>query len=162
KALPKGEKPRPIRKEAAYFENDELPVLFEQLPQGLYKVLCAVALKTGMRQGELIALTWGDIDLNGAVIHVRHSYSIADGLSTTKSREGRRKVDLTSDVVELLGAWWGECGKPGDDKLLFPGEGKTGYLAPSTITRRKLYPAMLRAGIPRRGPTGEDRTFHSF
>ena len=30
------------------------------------------------------------------------------------------------------------------------------------ILRRDLYPAMERAGIPRVGPTGEKRTFHSL
>jgi hypothetical protein len=33
---------------------------------------------------------------------------------------------------------------------------------PQVILRRELYPAMERAGIPRVGPTGEKRTFHSL
>jgi integrase len=68
----------------------------------------------------------------------------------------------TEDVVDLLGLSWGECGKPADDKLVVPGETKTGYLNPQVILRRELYPAMERAGIPRVGPTGEKRTFHSL
>jgi integrase len=72
-------------------------------------------------------------------------------------------VDLTPDVVELLGAWWGECGSPADRHVLvFPGEGRDGHIAPSTVVRRVLYPAMHRAAIPREGPTGEKRTFHSL
>jgi integrase len=45
---------------------------------------------------------------------------------------------------------------------VFPGESKSGYLANETVLRRELYPAMKRAGIPREGPTGEPRRFHSF
>jgi len=30
------------------------------------------------------------------------------------------------------------------------------------VLRRELYPAMKRAEVPRVGPTGEKRTFHSF
>ena len=45
---------------------------------------------------------------------------------------------------------------------MLPGETKTGYLNPQVILRRELYPAMERAGIPRIGPTGEKRTFHSL
>jgi integrase len=71
-------------------------------------------------------------------------------------------VFVTEEIVDLLGAWWGECGKPTDDKLVLPGETKTGYLNPQVILRRELYPAMARAGIPRVGPTGEKRTFHSL
>jgi integrase len=49
---------RPERKEAAYFENDELPRLFAHLNDASANTLCLVALKTGMRQGELFALRW--------------------------------------------------------------------------------------------------------
>jgi hypothetical protein len=50
--LPSAQRPRPERKEAAYFENEELPRLFAHLTQEPYRTLCLVALKTGMRQGE--------------------------------------------------------------------------------------------------------------
>ncbi len=73
-----------------------------------------------------------------------------------------REVFVTEDVVALLGSWWGECGKPADEKLVLPGETTTGYLSPQVILRRELYPAMERAGIARIGPTGEKRTFHSL
>ena len=156
--LPKAEKPRPVRKEAAYFQNDELPRLFAELPEGLFRVLLELALKCGMREGELLALTWGDIDLTDAVIRVRRSVT-SGHVSSPKNHE-LRDVDITPDVVDLLGGWWGDCGRPGDDAIVFPGD--RGYLAPSTILRRELYPAMERAKIPREGPTGEKRTFHSL
>lgn len=37
--LPKGERPRIHRKEAAFFENDELPRLFAEIPPTVYRVL---------------------------------------------------------------------------------------------------------------------------
>lgn len=43
-----------------------------------------VALKTGMRQGELFALRWADVDLEEAVIRVRSSY-MGGALSTPKN-----------------------------------------------------------------------------
>jgi integrase len=158
--LPKSERPRPERKEAAYFESDELPRLFAAIPDGVYRVLCEVALKTGMRLGELLALTWGDTDLTAAVVRVRHTYT--DGnLSLPKNHE-RRDVDLTEDVVKLLGRWWGECGSPSDEFLVFPGDTESGYIVPTTVLRRELYPALKRAKISRVGATGEKRIFHSF
>ena len=158
--LPKGERPRKARKEAAYFANTELPTLFTKLGDGLYRTLFLVALKTGMRQGELLALTWAEVDLSEAVVRVRRTYT--DGhLSTPKNHEAR-DVDLTPDVVELLGAWWGELGRPGDSTLVFPGETPSGYVNPQVVLRRELYPAMEAADTPRVGPTGEKRTFHSF
>jgi integrase len=158
--LPKAERPRAERKEAAYFENEELPRLFAEVSEGSFITLLQLALKTGMRQGELLALTWGDVDLGEAVVRVRRT--ITDGhLSLPKNHE-RRDVDLTADLVALLGAWWGELGRPGDERLVLPADTRSGYLVPTTILRRELYPAMARAGLARIGPTGEKRTFHSF
>lgn len=75
--LPSAQRPRPERKEAAYFVNAELLQLFAHLNDEPYRTLCLVALKTGMRQGELLALRWGDIDLEEAVVRVRSSYRAA-------------------------------------------------------------------------------------
>jgi len=158
--LPPAQKPRPERKEAAYFENDELPRLFSHLHDEPYRSLCLVALKTGMRQGELFALRWCDVDLEQAVVRVRRSYT-GGTLGTPKNRE-RRDVDLISDVVELLTQLRRERGSASDDSLVFPGQNDTGFLTPSVVLRRHLYPAMASADIPRVGPTQEKRTFHSF
>lgn len=159
--IPEGERPQKRKREAGYFLNDEIPRLFAELrDSGPYRVLFELALKTGMRQGELLALTWGDVDLVGGVLHVRRTFT--DGALGTPKNHEKREVFLAPEVVELLGGWWGECGRPGDDVLVLPGETKTGYLNPQVILRRELYPAMERAGIARVGPTGEKRTFHSL
>ncbi len=160
KELPPAEKPRAQRKESAYFTDDELPPLFAAVTPGVFRVLFLVALKTGMRQGELIALTWGDLDLTAAVARVRRTCT--DGIVQEPKNHERRDVDLTPEVVELLGQWWGELGSPADDCHVFPGDGRDGYLVNGTILKRELFPAMDRAGIPRVGPTGEKRTFHSL
>jgi integrase len=110
-----------------------------------------------MRQGELLALRWVDVDLEQAVIRVRTSYT-GGSLGTPKNRD-RRDVDLISDVVELLAA----CRTRGsDDDLVFPGENGQRFLSPTVVLRRYLYPAMAAAQIQREGPTKEKRTFHSF
>jgi integrase len=155
------ERPRPERKEAAYFTNDEIPRLFSEIPDGLHRTLLLLALKTGMRQGEILALEWSDVDLVEAIVRVRRSYT--GGEITSPKNHERRDVDVTTDVVEHLGRWWAECGKPSENgTLVFPGESAAGYLSPSNILRRHFYPAMERAGITRVGPTGEARVFHSL
>ncbi len=157
--LPPAQRPRPERKEAAYFENKELPPLFHHLNGEPYRTLSLVALKTGMRQGELIALRWGDVDLDDAVARVRSSYT-GGTLGTPKNRE-RRDVDLISDVVELLGRWR-DVHAASFDELVFPGEKGHPFLSATVLLRRHLYPAMASAEIQRIGPTHEKRTFHSF
>jgi integrase len=157
--LPPAQRPRPERKEAAYFENRELPRLFDYLNGEPYKTLSLVALKTGMRQGELIALRWGDVDLDDAVARVRSSYT-GGMLGTPKNRE-RRDVDLISDVVELLERWR-EKHVGSFDGLVFPSENGHQFLSATVLLRRHLYPAMVAAEIQRIGPTHEKRTFHSL
>jgi integrase len=157
--LPSALRPRPERKEAAYFENAELPRLFAMLLAEPYRTLCLVALKTGMRQGELISLRWRDVDLDDAVVRVRASYT-GGTLTTPKNRE-RRDVDLISDVVALLDQRHGARRHRSDDDLVFH-DGGCRFLSPTVLLKRQLYPAMARAGVPRVGPTQERRTFHSF
>jgi integrase len=157
--LPPAQRPRPERKEAAYFENHELPSLFGCLNDEPYRALCLVALKTGMRQGELLALCWNDVDLQTAVVRVRRSFT-GGALGTPKNRE-RRDVDLISDVVELLTQMRSETSS-GGESLVFHSGNSSAFLSPTIVLRRHLYPAMLSAGIPRLGPTQEKRTFHSF
>ena len=110
RTAPRAEKPRPARKEAAYFENDELPPLFAEIEEGLYRTIFLAALKTGIRQGELLALTWADIDLQEKTIHVRRSFT--GGELTTPKNHLQRSVHLTSEVVEHLGWWRAECAQP--------------------------------------------------
>lgn len=158
--LPPAQRPRPERKEAAYFENDELPRLFSHLRDQPYRSLCLIALKTGMRQGELFALRWCDVDLEEAVVRVRRSRT-SGTLGTPKNRE-RRDVDLISDVVAEFARLQGELGNPNGDSLVFPSANRVGFLTPSVVLRRYLYPAMARADIPRVGPTQEKRNVPQF
>jgi integrase len=140
--LPPAQRPRPERKEAAYFENDELPRLFARLTQEPYRTLCLVALKTGMRQGELLALSWNDVDLENAVVRVRRSFTGGE-VGPPKNRE-RRDVDLISDVVALLVRRRSVC--PNADvgeRLVFHTEDNHGFLSPTIVLRRQLYPAMV-------------------
>ena len=88
----------------------------------------AVALALGLRQGEVLALKWEDVDLDGGYLVVRrsrHRPQYAHGcsepcgrkagycpqrrrtnpeVSTTKSRAGRRSVGLPPQLVDLLRA----------------------------------------------------------
>lgn len=65
----------------------------------LYPVLlCAV--RTGLRQGELIGLQWGDIDFRGQFMDVRRGVVLGE-VTTTKSKKMRR-VDLSPSVLAVL------------------------------------------------------------
>ena len=70
---------------------------------GLY----VTALGTGLRQGELLALRWDDIDLDGRRLEVRHTLARVGGVLTLlepKTERSRRIVVLPELVVNALRA----------------------------------------------------------
>ena len=67
--------------------------------------IVALAIATGMRRGELLALRWQDIDLDGAEVKVTRSLEQnKDGLcfKTPKSKHGRRVISLPKTTVDQL------------------------------------------------------------
>jgi integrase len=58
------------------------------------------AIHTGLRAGELCALQWGDIDLNGKFLIVRRN--IVRGRITTTKTEKIRRVDLSDSLIKAL------------------------------------------------------------
>src|SRR5262245_7228729 len=92
-----------------------------------------VALFTGMRRGEIVALRWPNVDLAGKVIKVYESVeeTTAHGLrfKPTKTKAGVRDITLPDLVVEALTEHRRHqleqrvamgLGKPADDALVFP------------------------------------------
>lgn len=70
----------------------------------LYPIV-AFALATGARRGELLALTWGDLDLDGATLGIERSVEeTKTGLriKPPKTRRGRRTITLPQEAVAML------------------------------------------------------------
>jgi len=96
------------------------------------------ALRTGMRQGELVALHWGDIDWHGKFVEVRQS--CWQGNITTPKNGKARRVDMSDQLMAVLRSWKGHRAQEALSKgeclgdLVFPSD--TGsYRDPSHIRR---------------------------
>jgi len=61
------------------------------------------SLHTGLRSGEVIAMQWSDIDWSGKFIEVRRQV-VRTKVTTLKTKNGRRRVDLSDDLLETLAA----------------------------------------------------------
>jgi integrase len=69
---------------------------------GEWRTMILVALRTGMRMGELLGLRWVDVDLSAGRIHVRQSY-VKGHCGLPKSGKPR-EIPLGDDVIEVLRA----------------------------------------------------------
>jgi integrase len=68
--------------------------------------LAALTFATGLRRGEALGLRWGDVDLDGARLHVRGQLVQYRDASVawvaTKTEAGERSISLASDAVNML------------------------------------------------------------
>src|SRR5258706_3516307 len=91
--------PRMRRHEMAVLSPKESRVLLAAISADELEALYVLALTTGMRQGELLALKWRDLDLNGGRLHVRATVRKLRGqflYAPPKTKRSRRAVALTS------------------------------------------------------------------
>jgi integrase len=58
------------------------------------------ALRTGMRQGKIVGLQWGDIDWNGKFIEIRRAYW--NRIVTTPKNGKSRRVDMSDQLAQAL------------------------------------------------------------
>ena len=66
-----------------------------------------LAVRTGMRQGEICALRWRDVDPSGGRIHVTHAIGQAGGrfyVKAPKNEGSVRSIAVPHDLMAVLGA----------------------------------------------------------
>jgi len=100
------ELPRAERYEGQILTVDQARKLLEVARGSRLDVLLLVAVTTGMRQGELVALHWSDVDLERGIVQVRRTLTWVHGMGYVegepKSKAGRRKIVLSQVVVGAL------------------------------------------------------------
>ncbi len=94
--------PRVPRAEIVALSPDESRALITSLRGDRWEALIVVALATGMRQGELLGLKWGDVDLPRHTLHVRRQLQRDGSLDEPKTAKGRRMIDLPQSCVAIL------------------------------------------------------------
>lgn len=82
-------------------------------------LFAALLYYCGLRASEALGLRWEDVDVKGAVVHVRRSIDGSTGLpSTTKTSAGVRDVPMPPQLAELLrgrvGIGWIFSGRDGE------------------------------------------------
>jgi len=124
---------------------DEIRRLLDATDDGCYRMIITTGIFTGMRQGELLGLMWGDIDWNSRQIHVRRAWKEGT-FSEPKTRNSIRKVDLPDFLMLELKKWKLRCPKRELD-LVFPNGSGNPQSHSNLLARAFFYPALRRAGL---------------
>ena len=98
------------REKVKHFDNDELKSFLKYLDTldlsryryyyeiTLYKFLLA----TGCRINEALALSWSDIDLDNAIVHITKTLNYKQETNSPKSKTSLRDIDIDQATVSML------------------------------------------------------------
>ena len=109
---------------------------------GVYTMFC-LELSSGLRKGELLALTWDDIDVESQMITVNKQLSRNKGqllITEPKTANSIRRIAISDTLVKLL---IDEHNKHQDNPVMFVCPRTNSYWSPDSIGR--IHKKILRA-----------------
>lgn len=104
-----------------------------------YKIL----FWTGLRKGELLALTYKDVDFDKKTININKNFQVIESeeiISDPKTPKSKRTISVNNIVLDSIKKMWDTCYKPTKDLRIF-------YLSKYSI-KRQLDTACKKAKIP--------------
>jgi integrase len=145
-------RPRAPRPEIRALSTAEARKLLTAAKGDPLEALYALAVGTGLRFGEAVALRWADVDLGAGTVHVRRTAIEARGGAVTfaepKTSRSRRQVDLPAFVVAALERHRALVGAtPHPERLVFMSPDEL-PLRRSNLHRRSWKPLLERAKLP--------------
>jgi len=152
------EQPRKIRRELHTLSREQTQALLASVAGDDLEALYVLAIATGMRQGELLALRWKDIDWSGRRLSVRHTLTRLKGewsLAEPKTQRSQRAIDLTDPTLATLRSHRVRQAETllaighrvSDEDMVFS-DAAGEPLHGRHITSRSFYPILKRAGLP--------------
>lgn len=99
--------PRREQHEIQPFTPDEARCFLVAVQGHRLEALFTVALTLGLRQGEALGLTWGDVDLSAGALHVRHQLQRVSSrlrLVPLKTTRSRRTIAMPPSITAALKA----------------------------------------------------------
>ena len=137
---------------------DETRRMLETAVGDPLEALYVLAVHTGMRQGELLALRWQDVDMEDAVVSVRRTLTRSGGrvvFGGPKTKKSRRSIRLTPQAVEALGSHLERqlrdmeiLGDHYQDQGLVFTTDTGAPINPSNLRQRSFTPLLKRAALP--------------
>ena len=115
------------------------------------RTLVLLAASTGLRQSELFAVKWGDIDFAQNTMNVTRSI-VYGVVGPCKTESSQKPVPVHPTVLRTLGEWKLVCPYNKPDDWLFASRRHRGRkpIWGQAILRRYVRPAAQRAGVQKR------------
>jgi integrase len=145
------DKPKPDGTDAdiRFLDQPELDALIAAVPDDdlgrVEAVLYLAAAMTGMRQGELLALRWGDVDWPARRIRVRRNL-VRGEFGTPKSKRSSRSVPLADVLGGALDRHYQTTAHQDDSDLVFA-HPHTGNPIDRSKLLKRYKAALKRAGV---------------
>jgi integrase len=132
-----------------YLDLAELESLLGAVPDDDFgateRALYLTAAMSGLRQGELVALRWTDVDWRASRIRVRRNYT-RQRFGTPKSRRSSRSVPMIERVARELGRHHRSSAFQSDEDLVFA-HPHTGHPLDASKLRKRFKEALERAEL---------------
>lgn len=134
--------PKKVKKPPVFFSRDDIAYLIPFCAEYETGYYVEALLYTGLRIGELCALTWGDIDLNSGLITINKDVVVANlpgqkyMIKESPKNDRIRQVALTPDGIKVFQRI------PKNGIFVFPGN-RNPFCTPDVYRRR--YDAVFRA-----------------
>ncbi|HKV26719.1 MAG TPA: site-specific integrase [Candidatus Acidoferrales bacterium] len=134
-----------LAKQRIFLDVQQIQKLCNALSEPCRSIVL-VAVLTGLRIGEILALRWGRVDLLHNIIRVEESYSGRFG--PPKTRSSRRTVPISSPLRALLQTQQARCKSTAERDLVFATHKGT-PLSPKNLRNRALEPTRKTLGLPK-------------
>lgn len=140
-------KPRPRKQEMQIYDADQVARFLDAAKADRLSAMYVLAVDSGMRQGELFALQWTDIDFTTGSLQVQRSLEEINGkLRVKEPKSGRgRRVELSRFTLDALHEHRKRMLAEGHTTSPVFCDQEGGYLRKGNVLRRSFWKIIHRA-----------------
>jgi integrase len=145
-------KPKAKKAEITPLDPDQVMAFLKAARSDRLFALYLTALDSGARPGELFALLWPDVDLEGRFLTISKSLEEISGIlrvKEVKTTKSRRRIDLSADTVAVLAEHRKAMLAEGHIAGPVFCDTQGGYLRNSNLRKNSFVPILTKGKLPR-------------